>query len=94
MATLGNDQVPTISFNEYDDVSDFHNLNSSILAPAFYPFATLFAEAAQRLALAAAGEKTAWEQYKLEVRKMPVDRADSQPSAARIVRRFYDRKTR
>jgi len=41
--------------------------------------------AAQRFALAAAGEKTAWEQYKPEAGKMPVNRADSQPSAARCV---------
>jgi hypothetical protein len=40
---------------------------------------------AQRFALAAAGEKTVWEQYKLEARKMPLNRADSQPSAARFV---------
>jgi hypothetical protein len=48
-------------------------------------------EDTQRFALAAAGEKTAWEQDKPQARKMPVNRADSQPSAARLVRRFESR---
>jgi hypothetical protein len=34
------------------------------------------------------GEKTAWDEYKLEARKMLINRADSQPSVARFVGRF------
>ncbi len=35
-----------------------------------------------------AGVDFAWKQYKFEARKMPVNRADSQPSAARRVGQF------
>jgi len=42
-------------------------------------------EAAQRFALPAGCEKTAWEQYKPEARKMLVKRADSPASGARFV---------
>jgi hypothetical protein len=35
------------------------------------------------------GVDNAWEQEKLEARKMPVNRADSHTSGARFVRRFY-----
>jgi hypothetical protein len=56
------------------------------------PFSGYYHEyvcAAQRLALAADKGRVqigAWEQKKLEARKLPVKRADSPPSAARIVR--------
>ena len=33
-----------------------------------------------------AGVDNAWDQYKLEARKMPINRGESQPSAARRVR--------
>jgi hypothetical protein len=36
-----------------------------------------------------AGVDNAWEQEKLEARKMPVNRADSHTSGARFVRRFF-----
>jgi len=42
---------------------------------------------AQRCALAAAGEKVAWRQYKLKARKMHINCGESEPSAARCVRR-------
>jgi hypothetical protein len=41
-----------------------------------------------------AGVDSAWEQEKLEARKMPENAAESHTSGARFVRRLYERKTR
>jgi len=56
----------------------------------FFPFDVIYGcfilqGACQRFALAAGGEKTAWEQEKLKARKMLVNRAESHPSTARYV---------